>query len=119
MREPVGETKRYLESPACRESLVPFVKFITSRHADASKSPAQTKPLAPMIDAMLLAGSMTMKGILRELRRKASAACRGRDLKANVRARIYWFKRKGCRLERSAQSRLQVLPPPSQATSSE
>lgn len=33
MREPVGETKRYLESPACRESLVPFVKFITSRHA--------------------------------------------------------------------------------------
>jgi len=30
--EPRGETKRYLESPACRESLLPFVKFATSRH---------------------------------------------------------------------------------------
>lgn len=66
-----------------------------SRKADASKSPAQAKPLAPLIDAMLLAGDMTMKGILRELRRKASAACRGRDPQANVRARMSYLRRKG------------------------
>lgn len=36
-----------------------------------------------------------MRGLLRELRRKASAACRGRDLEANVRARIYWLKKRG------------------------
>ena len=36
-----------------------------------------------------------MRGILRELRRKASAACRGKDLKANVRARIDWLKKRG------------------------
>ena len=33
MTEPIGETKRYLESPPCRESLIPFVEFITARHA--------------------------------------------------------------------------------------
>lgn len=56
---------------------------------------AQPKPLAPIIDAMLLAGGKTMRGIVREVRRKASAACRSRDLEANVRARIYWLKKRG------------------------
>ena len=50
------------------------------------------KPLAPLIDAMLLAGGHTMRGIVREIRRKASAACRGKNLPANVRARLYWFR---------------------------
>ncbi len=44
---------------------------------------------------MLLAGGKTMRGIVRELRCKASASCRGKDLKANVRARIYWLRKRG------------------------
>mgnify|MGYP001579249207 CR=1 FL=1 len=56
---------------------------------------APPKLLAPIIDAMLLAGGHTMRGIVRELRRKASAACNGKDLKANVRARLYLLKRRG------------------------
>ncbi|MBI4376145.1 MAG: hypothetical protein HY549_06805 [Elusimicrobia bacterium] len=66
------------------------------------------KPLAPLIDAMLLAGGKTMRGIVREVRRKASAACEGKDLNANVRARMYWFRRKGRSAHRDAQGRLQV-----------
>lgn len=57
--------------------------------------PAPNKPLALIIDAMLLAGNKTMRGILRELRRKACASCHGNDLKANGPARLYWFCRKG------------------------
>lgn len=53
------------------------------------------KPLALLVDAMLLPDNTTMRGILRELQRKASAACRGKDLRANIRARIYWLKNKG------------------------
>lgn len=68
----------------------------------------QPKPLAPLIDAMLLAGNKTMRGILRELRRKASAACRGRDLEANVRARLYWVRQKGRTVCRDSQGRLQA-----------
>lgn len=66
-----------------------------SKSAEALGSPAATKPLAPIIDAMLLAGDHTMRGIVREVRRRASAACRGKDLKANVRARMYWLKKRG------------------------
>lgn len=57
--------------------------------------PQAPKALAPLIDAMLLAGNMTMRGIVREIQRKASSACHGRDLCANVRARVYWLRKRG------------------------
>jgi hypothetical protein len=57
--------------------------------------PCPPKPLAPVIDALLLKGGLTMQGLAREAKRRASAACRGKDVCANVRARLYWFKRKG------------------------
>lgn len=66
------------------------------------------KPLSPIIDAMLLAGGHTMRGIVRELRRKASAACRSKDLQANVRARLYWFRRKGRKVHEDAEGHIQV-----------
>lgn len=70
--------------------------------------PVAPKHLSPIIDAMLLAGGKTMRGILRELRRKASTACRGKDLQANVRARLYWLRRKGYRVDVDGQARLKV-----------
>ena len=66
------------------------------------------KPIAPIIDTMLLAGGKTMRGIIRELRRKASAASRDKDLAANVRARLYWFRRKGHSVRWDAQRHVQV-----------
>ncbi|MBI4657135.1 MAG: hypothetical protein HY746_10395 [Elusimicrobia bacterium] len=55
----------------------------------------QPKPLSPIIDALLLEGGRTMRGLVRDVKRRASSACKGKDVKANIRARIYWFKRKG------------------------
>jgi hypothetical protein len=57
---------------------------------------------------MLLVGNMTMRGIVRELQRKASAVCHGRDLPANVRARLYWLRRRGRLAARDAQGRIHV-----------
>lgn len=73
------------------------VKETSNRPIDEAQptKPPEKQPIAPLIDAMLLAGNMTMKGILRELRRKASAACHGKDLRANVRARMSHLRRKG------------------------
>ena len=77
-------------------------KDVDTRFQPTSSSPSEPRvpsrreqPLAPIIDAMLLAGGKTMRGIVRELQRKASAACEGRDLRANIRARLYWLRRKG------------------------
>ena len=76
---------------------------------EPQKFPVTLKPLAPLIDAMLLRGGMTMRGIVREVKRKASASCKGRDVPANVRARMYWLRRRGFRVERDADGRLKVI----------
>ena len=88
---------------------------VDARFRPPSPSPSEPQarsrreqPLAPLIDAMLLAGNMTMRGIVREIQRKASAACHGRDLRANVRARLYWFRRKGRMAARDVQGRICV-----------
>lgn len=78
---------------------------------EPQKAEASARPLAPLIDAMLLKGEMTMKGIVRELKRKASASCRDRDVSANIRARLYWARQRGYRVERSTDERLRVVAP--------
>ena len=75
---------------------------------EAGGAIAPRKLLAPLIDAMLLRGGITMRGIVRELRRKASASCKNRDVTANVRARLYWFKRKGYSVERKVEGQIKV-----------
>jgi len=52
------------------------------------------RPLAPIIDALLMEGGRTMKGLIREVKRRASAACRGKDVAANIRARMYWLRKR-------------------------
>lgn len=38
----------------------------------------------------------------------ASSACHGRDLRANIRARLYWLKRRGRLADRDARGRIRV-----------
>ncbi len=57
---------------------------------------------------MLLAGGRSMRGIVREVRRKASVSCHGKDLKANIRARIYWLKKRGCQVSVKGLVQLQA-----------
>lgn len=95
LRVPVDYPLRQFDPKQAVGTMRPRPYTPRSKSVAALGSPAAAKPLAPLIDAMLLAGGHTMRGIVRELRRKASAACRGKDLKANVRARLYWLKRRG------------------------
>lgn len=69
------------------------------------------KQLAPIIDTLLLKGGATMLGIVRMLKRRASAACRGKDVKANVRARMYWFRRRGYAIDTDELGRLKARSP--------
>jgi len=52
------------------------------------------KPLSAIIDKLFLTGKYTMKGLIREVKRRASSQCKGKDVAANIRARIYWMKKK-------------------------
>ena len=80
-----GYREHAFETRACAYSRQPKRAGITS-------PPRPPKVLAPIIDALLLAGNKTMRGIVREVKRKAGTACLGRDLKANVRARMLCCK---------------------------
>lgn len=52
------------------------------------------KPLSVIIDELLLTGKYTMKGLIREVKRRASSQCNGKDVAANIRARMYWIKKR-------------------------
>ena len=51
-----------------------------------------------------------MLGIVRMLKRKASASCRGKDLRP-MSARLYWLKRKGYTVDTDELGRFGLLPP--------
>ena len=51
-----------------------------------------------------------MRGLVREIKRKAGALCKGKDIRANVRARIYWFRKRNHRVEKNPQAHIQVIP---------
>lgn len=95
LRVPVDYPLRRFDPKQAVGEMRPSPYSPRSKSVGALGNPAAAKPLAPLIDAMLLAGGHTMHGIVREVRRRASAASRGKDLAANVRARIYWLKKRG------------------------
>lgn len=65
--------------------------------------------LAAIIDPMLLAGGKTVKEIAAELAKKAAEAAKGKDLAANVRARMVSYTRKGWRVEKDDKKRVRVV----------
>ena len=67
----------------------PYSPFVRPRRGQP-----EPRPLAATIDALLLEGGRTMKGLVREVQRKASSACKGKDVAANIRARMYWMRRR-------------------------
>lgn len=65
--------------------------------------------LAAIIDPMLLAGGKTVKEIAAELAKKAAEAAKGKDLAANVRARMVSYTRKGWRVVKDDKKRVRVV----------
>jgi hypothetical protein len=74
-------------------------------------APSPVKSLAALIDPMLLAGGHTVKNIAGELARKGGDLAKGKDLKANVRARMVSYTRKGWQITKDADKCVQLLPP--------
>jgi hypothetical protein len=66
------------------------------------------KVLSSIIDALLMRGGMTITGIAREVQRRASSASAGRDVRANIRARIHWLQQRGLKLHRDEAGRVQI-----------
>lgn len=78
-------------------------KVATPRKAKGNGS------LASLIDPLLLAGGMTVKEIAGELATKAAEAAKGKDLSANVRARMVSYTRKGWHVVKDDEKRVKLV----------
>lgn len=65
--------------------------------------------LAAIIDPFLLAGGKTIKEIAGELAKKAADAAKGKDLAANVRARMVSYTRKGWKVVKDDMKRVRIV----------
>jgi hypothetical protein len=101
--------------------LKPIVAPAVSKEAKQSakgesKVKTEVKPMAPaikslsaLIDPMLLSGGKTVKEIAVELLKKAGEMAKGKDLEANVRARMVSYTRKGWHVAKDDKKRVKVL----------
>lgn len=83
----------------------------TGTKTTKAKAAGKEGSLAAIIDPMLAAGQHTVKEIAAELAKKGGEVAKGRDLEANVRARMVAYKRRGWQVERDEQKRVRVLQP--------
>lgn len=77
------------------------------RKPEAASGPRVT--MASIIDPYLLAGGHTVADIAIELDQKAGEAAKGKNLEANVRARLVSYTRKGWQVVKDEQKRVKVV----------
>jgi hypothetical protein len=65
--------------------------------------------LASIIDPLILAGGYTTQEIAAELAKKSGAAGKGKDLNANVRARLVTYTRRGWQVVKDDRKRVKVV----------
>ncbi|MFA5161912.1 MAG: hypothetical protein WC421_06665 [Elusimicrobiales bacterium] len=65
--------------------------------------------LASIIDPFLLSGGHTVRDIAIELSNKAGDAAQGKNLEANVRARMVTYARKGWRVVKDESKRVKIV----------
>ena len=81
----------------------------SKRKVAGAKSAEGNGSLAAVIDPMLFAGDKTVKEIAAELAKKGGEAAKGKDLAANVRARMVSYTRKGWQVKKDDQKRVMVV----------
>lgn len=81
----------------------------SANKATKSQGAGREGSLAAIIDPFLLAGGNTVKEIAAELAKEAGDAAKGKDLQANVRARLISYKRKGWQVEKDDEKRVKIV----------
>ena len=96
--------------------LMPYKESKVSKEAkllvnsNGKKSGEQREgSLAAIIDPMLLAGGKTIQEIADIVAKKAGQAAKGKDLQANVRARMVTYTRKCWRVEKDEKKHVKVV----------
>jgi len=102
------ELKPYDEKGVSKDSKL--LMKANGRAKKAGKAATAHKPgsLASIIDPMLLSGGHTVKEIAAELTKRGGESAKGKDLEANVRARLVTYTRKGWQALKDDKKRVKV-----------
>lgn len=65
--------------------------------------------VASFIDPLLFSGGKTVKEIADLVTKQAAELSKGKDMQANVRARLFGFRRKGFLIEKDGKKRIKVI----------
>ncbi|MCG3204933.1 MAG: hypothetical protein KCHDKBKB_01650 [Elusimicrobia bacterium] len=102
------ELKPYRDAEVNKEA-----KFLI--RANGGRGKGGRKPskesLSTTIDPMLLAGGKTVKDIAELAIKNAPDLAKGKDVEANVRARMVSFSRKGWKIEKDDKKHIRVIKP--------
>ncbi len=100
------ELKSYKESEVSKEAKT----LIRAGHPKGSGKP-KGPSLSAVIDPMLFAGGKTAKEIAALAIKQAPDLAKGKDVEANVRARMVSFSRKGWKIEKNDKKHVRVIKP--------
>lgn len=100
------ELKPYKESRISKEAK-------TLIRASRTNGPGKPKrpSLSSVIDPMLFAGGKTAKEIAEIAIKQVADLAKGKDVGANVRARMVSFSRKGWKIEKNEKKHIRVIKP--------
>jgi hypothetical protein len=102
------ELKPYEEKGIGKDSKL--LLKVNGKGKTAGKAKAKKEgSLAAIIDPFLLAGGKTVAEITAELAKKAGEAGKGKDLAANIRARMVSYTRKGWQVVKDDKKRVKVV----------
>lgn len=108
------------EVPVAKDyELKPYNKSEVSKEARIlaqAKGPKNGKKprgesVAAIIDPLLFAGGKTVKEIAEVVTKKAAELAKGKDIEANVRARMVSYTRKGWKVEKDDEKHVKVIKP--------
>jgi len=102
------DLKPYDEKHVGRDSKAILKANAKGKPADKAKAKDGVS-LASIIDPLILAGGKTTQEIATELAKKAGEAGKGKDLNANVRARLVTYTRKGWQVIKDDKRHVKVV----------
>jgi len=101
--------REYNDKKVNSESKVPVRSNGSSKTEQPQKSKGGT--LASVIDPLLFAGGKTVAEIVKEIEKKKLPKAKGKDLSANVRARMVCYTRKGYKVEKTEDKKVKLVKP--------
>ena len=103
------ELKPYKESEVSKDA-----RALIRANGQAKKGGRSKEgSVAALIDPLLFAGGKTAQEIAELVTKQASDLAKGKDVNANVRARMVSYSRKGWRIEKNDRKHVKVVKPKS------